>query len=34
MAEPVKIPFDIWTGLGPKNNIVDGMQVYALDCAL
>jgi len=27
MAEPIKIPFGVWTQVGPRNHVLDGVQI-------
>jgi len=34
MAEPVEIPFGLWTGVGPRNHMLDGVQIWQWEGAL
>ena len=27
MAEPIEIPFGLWTPVGPRNHVLDGVQI-------
>jgi len=27
MAEPIEMPFDLWTRMGPRKHVVDGVQI-------
>jgi len=27
VAEPIEVPFGLWTRVGPRNNVLDGVQI-------
>jgi len=34
MAEPIEIPFGMWTQMGPRNYLLDGIQIHPREGAL
>jgi len=34
MAEPIEMPFSLWAPMGPRNHVLDGVQIHsAVTCA-
>jgi len=34
MAEPIKIPFGVWTWVRPRNNVLDEVQILTHEVAI
>ena len=34
MAEPIKMPFGVWSRVGPRNHILDGVQITRCKVAI